>query len=148
MEHSLADIRASGNSSNFAFPTVVLAQQYVTVGRNHDCVRLIDDLLVECESANNLWYIAEAHRVRGDGWRALSDENAEAAYQRALAIGREQHAKSFELRAATSLARLWQSRGKIVEAHDLLLPVYGWFTEGFDTHDLKEAKALLDQLAL
>ena len=72
---------------------------------------------------------------------------AQACFDRALAVGRAQQAKSWELRAATSLARLWRDQGKRAEAHDLLAPVYGWFTEGFDTLDLKEAKVLLDALA-
>jgi predicted ATPase len=72
---------------------------------------------------------------------------AEEYFERALAVAREQQAKSWELRAAMSIARLWRDQGKRDEAGDLLAPVYGWFTEGFDTLDLKEAKALLDQLA-
>ena len=72
---------------------------------------------------------------------------AEAYFERALAVARQQQAKSWELRAATSLARLWRDQGKREEARDLLAPVYGWFTEGFDTRDLKEAEALLSTLA-
>jgi predicted ATPase len=72
---------------------------------------------------------------------------SEAYFERALAVAREQRAKSWELRAATSLARLWRDQGKRTQAHDLLAPVYDWFTEGFDTLDLKEAKALLNELA-
>jgi predicted ATPase len=71
---------------------------------------------------------------------------AEAHFERALAVARAQQAKSWELRAATSLARLWRDQGKRNEARELLAPVYGWFTEGFDTRDLKEANTLLDQL--
>ena len=71
---------------------------------------------------------------------------AEGHFQRALQIARAQQTRSFELRAATSLARLWRDQGKSQEAHDLLVPVYSWFTEGFDTLDLKEAKALLEEL--
>jgi predicted ATPase len=71
---------------------------------------------------------------------------AEACFHRALALARRQQAKSWELRAATSLSRLWQRRGKRDEARDLLAPIYGWFTEGFDTADLREAKALLEAL--
>jgi predicted ATPase len=71
---------------------------------------------------------------------------AEACFQQALDVARQQQAKSFELRAATSLTRLWQSQGKRQEAYDLLAPVYHWFTEGFDTADLQDAKALLDEL--
>ena len=71
---------------------------------------------------------------------------AEAYFGRALAVARAQQAKSWELRAAMSMARLWRDQSKRDKAHDLLAPVYGWFTEGFDTFDLKEAKALLDEL--
>src|SRR5499426_981760 len=73
-------------------------------------------------------------------------EEAEACFQQARAIARQQQAKSLELRAAMSLSRLWQQQGKRAEAHALLAPVYGWFTEGFDTADLQEAKVLLDEL--
>ena len=73
-------------------------------------------------------------------------EEAEAAFQKALNVARQHEAKSFELRAATSLARLWQRHGKTTEAHELLTPVYNWFAEGFDTADLKDAKALLAEL--
>jgi predicted ATPase len=74
-------------------------------------------------------------------------QDAELRFIRSLSIAREQHAKSWELRTATSLARLWYDQGRRIEARDLLAPIYGWFTEGFDTLDLKEAKALLDALA-
>ena len=77
---------------------------------------------------------------------AANQAEAETCFQHALEMARTQQAKSFELRAATSLARLWQQQGERQEAHDLLAPVYGWFTEGFDTADLQEAKALLDEL--
>ena len=72
---------------------------------------------------------------------------AEAYFERALAVDRQQQAKSWELRAAMSMARLWRDQGKVQQGRGLLAPVYGWFTEGFDTRDLKEAKALLDELA-
>ena len=74
-------------------------------------------------------------------------QKREAYFERALAVAREQQAKSWELRAAMSMARLWRDQGKRDEARELLAPVYGWFTEGFDTLDLKQAKALLDELA-
>ena len=72
---------------------------------------------------------------------------AEVEFTRALTVSRQQQAKSWELRAATSLARLWRDQGKVQQARELLAPVHGWFTEGFDTRDLKEAKALLEELA-
>ena len=89
-----------------------------------------------------------------NGWESAGldgslpgQDDAERSFGAALSIAREQGTKGFELRAATSLARLWRDQGKGAEAHALLAPVYGWFTEGFDTLDLKEAKALLEQLA-
>ena len=93
------------------------------------------------------WYEAEIHRIKGVLLLPVPDApQAEACFQRALAVARRQQAKSWELRAAMSLSRLWQHQGKHAEAYDLLAPIYGWFTEGFDTADLQEAKALLDEL--
>ena len=87
------------------------------------------------------------HCCRGDIFRELDDpERARHAYEAGIAVARKQEAKFWELRAAMSMARLWRDQGKRDEARDLLAPVYGWFTEGFDTLDLKEAKALLDEL--
>jgi predicted ATPase len=92
---------------------------------------------------------AELHRLRGEllGWLASPDwAGIEVCYRKALAIASEQGTRGFELRAAVSLARLLSDQGRRSEAHDLLAPVYGWFTEGCDTRDLKQAKALLDEL--
>jgi predicted ATPase len=101
------------------------------------------------ETTKEKWCEAEVHRVAGE-IALLSQEpdtaKAEAYFERALAVARQQQAKSWELRAAMSMARLWRDQGKRGEARELLAPVYGWFTEGFDTRDLKEAKALLDAL--
>jgi len=94
------------------------------------------------------WYDAEVHRLRGKLLRVTGDStNAEVSFRRAIMIGQEQSAKLFELRAATSLAHLWRDQDKWTEARDLLAPIYGWFTEGFDTPVLQDAKALLDELA-
>ena len=94
--------------------------------------------------------MADIHRTAGE-IALMSPEpdaaKAQAHYQRALAIAHAQPAKSFELRAAIRMARLWRDQGKRIEARELLAPVYGWFIEGFDTLDLKQAKALLDELA-
>jgi predicted ATPase len=99
------------------------------------------------ESDQRRWE-AELHRLEGIALAGLNRlEEGQRALEEALRIARRQQAKSYELRAATSLARLWGEQGRRAEARDLLAPVYGWFTEGFDTADLKEAKALLDQLA-
>jgi predicted ATPase len=102
------------------------------------------------ENTNERWAEAEIYRLAGEIHRLSQRhelENAEAEFARSIAISRRQQAKSWELRAATSLARLWRSQGREREARELLAPVYGWFTEGFDTRDLKEAKALLEELA-
>jgi predicted ATPase len=96
------------------------------------------------------WIEAELHRLRGKLQLALPEPDqseAEACFHRALAVAHEQQAKLWGLRAATSLARLWRHQRRRNEAHDLLAPIYGWFTEGFDTADLKDSKALLDALA-
>ncbi len=101
------------------------------------------------ETTKEKWGEAEIHRTAGE-IALMSPEpdaaKAQAHFERAIAIARAQQAKSWELRAATSLARLWRDHGKRQQARDLLAPIYYWFTEGFDTPDLKEAKALLDEL--
>ena len=101
------------------------------------------------ETAKERWCEAEVNRIAG-GIALLSPEpdaaRAEEYFERALAVVRAQQAKSWELRAAMSMARLWRDQGRRDEARDLLAPLYGWFTEGFDTRDLKEAKVLLDEL--
>ena len=97
-----------------------------------------------------VYYEAELHRLDGELRLRLDtadEQRAEASFRRALEIARQQQAKSWELRGATSLARLWGEQGRRAEARDLLAPVYGWFTEGFDTADLREAAALLSELA-
>src|SRR5262249_5367331 len=102
------------------------------------------------DTTGERWYEPELYRLKGALLLQQNSDHqveAESSFHHALEIARNQQAKSFELRTATSLARLWQQQGKRQEAHDLLAPVYGWFTEGFDTPDLIEAKALLDELA-
>jgi predicted ATPase len=106
--------------------------------------------LAAVETTGERWWEAEVNRLAGE--IALKSPSPDAAkaqtyFERALAVARQQQAKSWELRAAMSLARLWRDQGKVREARELLAPVYGWFTEGFDTRDLKEAKALLEELA-
>ena len=97
------------------------------------------------------WFEAEVNRIAGEIALKSPEPDvakAEAYFERALEVARRQRAKSWELRAAMSMARLWREQGKVRQARELLAPVYGWFTEGFDTLDLKEAKVLLDELAL
>ena len=102
------------------------------------------------EITKEKWCEAEVNRIAGEialKSPAPDQQKQQAYFERALAVARQQQAKSWELRAAMSMARLWRDQGKRDEARELLAPVYGWFTEGFDTLDLKEAKALLDELA-
>jgi predicted ATPase len=113
-------------------------------------LRVLDDAFVMVNQHDERFCAAELHRVKGElflnaecGVRN-AEFNPEACFLKALSIARSQRAKSWELRAAMSLARLWQSQDKRREAYDLLAPVYEWFTEGFDTADLQEARALLD----
>jgi predicted ATPase len=95
------------------------------------------------ETTKETWFEAEVYRIAGEPDAA----KAEAYFERSISVAREQKAQSWELRASMSLARLWRNQGKVSEARELLASVYGWFTEGFETRDLLEAKALLDELA-
>jgi class 3 adenylate cyclase/predicted ATPase len=117
------------------------------LGQVDDAWRCIGEAATTAETTKERWYEAEINRIRGEialKLPQLGPSQAEAYFQRALTVARAQQAKSWELRAAMSMARLWRDQGKRDDARALLAPVYGWFTEGFDTHDLKEAKALLD----
>jgi predicted ATPase len=107
---------------------------------------LLNDALQIAERTGERWFAAELNRHKGQLLRQGHPEAAEELYRKALTIAEEQEAKLWELRAAASLARLRRDQGRRAEARDLLAPVYGWFTEGFDTADLKDAKALLDEL--
>jgi predicted ATPase len=122
---------------------------YAELHRFDEAWRCIDEAATAVETTKETWFEAEVHRIAGE-IGLLSGEpeaaKAEAYFERALAVARAQQAKSWELRVAMSMARLWRDRGKRDEARELLSPVYAWFTEGFDTLDLKEAKALLDAL--
>jgi predicted ATPase len=108
----------------------------------------LDEVEAILADESSEWYSAEPCRVRGALWdaRGASPDDVEAHYVQALDIARRQHAKSLELRAAMSLARLWQRNGRRQEAYALLAPVYNWFTEGFNTPDLQTARALLVEL--
>ena len=127
-----------------------LATSYANLGQFDDAWRCIGDAISTIEATKERWFEAETNRIAGE--IALKPPEpytakAEEYFERALQIARRQQAKSFELRAAMSLARLWRNQGKPQQARELLAPVYGWFTEGFETLDLKEAKALLEELA-
>ena len=127
-----------------------LGREYAEVGQFDDAWRCIGEALTAVETNRERWFEAEVHRISGEIALLSPDPDtakAQAYFERALAVARQQHAKSWELRAAMSMARLWRDQGERNEARNLLAPVYNWFTEGFNTRDLKEAKALLDTLA-
>ena len=123
---------------------------YAELGQPDDAQRCIDDAIEKVERSKEKWCEAEVHRIAGEiALKSLAPgtEKAERYFDHAIAVARQQQTKSWELRAATSMARLWRDQGKRGEARELLAPIYGWFTEGFDTLDLKEAKTLLDELS-
>jgi predicted ATPase len=126
-----------------------LAVAYAKINQFDEAWRCIDEAMRMTETKKERWCEPDIHQMAGEiALRSPVPDaaKAEAYFERALAVARSQQAKSWELRAAMSMARLWCDQGKPQEAHDLLAPVYGWFTEGFDTSDLKEAKALLAKL--
>src|SRR5262249_5557708 len=123
------------------------ASVYEITGQIEDALEQLDDGLQIIERTRERWFEAELHRHKGQlSLRRGNTEAAEEFYRKALDIAKEQHAKLWELRAATSLAQLTHNKPRHAEARDLLEPVYGWFTEGLDLPDLKDAKALLDAL--
>ena len=127
-----------------------LASAYAELGNFDDAWRCIGEASMAVDTTKEKWCEADVHRTSGEivlRWSERDTTTAQKYFERALDVARAQQAKSWELRAAMSLARLWRDQGKILEARELLAPVYGWFTEGFDTRDLKEAKALLAELA-
>ena len=125
-----------------------LANGLMRLGKLDEALAAIGEGLQRMKTHGERLWGSELHRV--NGLVLLHQDNLEesqAAFQAALRVARRQDAKSYELRAATSLARLWGEQGRRTEARELLAPAYGWFIEGFDTADLKEAKTLLDELA-
>jgi predicted ATPase len=129
---------------------VLLAEAYGHAGQAEEGLRLLAEAVGHVNSTGERKYAAEVYWLKGKLlWQqTLPDAvQAETCLHQALDIARHQQTKSWELRAATSLARLWQQQGKRAEARELLAPIYGWFTEGFDTADLQEAKAWLEALA-
>jgi predicted ATPase len=107
---------------------------------------LLVDALARVEKTDERWFVAELHRLKGEVVLRTTPADAGACFRKALHVAQEQGAKWWELRAATSLARLWAEQDRRQEAHDLLAPVYGWFTEGLDLAALREARALLDRV--
>jgi predicted ATPase len=147
----LAAWRSTGSTLWAPFCSANLATAYSQLGQFDDAWRCIGEAMTAVETTKAAWFEAEVNRIAGEIALKSPERdtaNAQKYFERAFAVARQQQAKSWELRAAMSMARLWRDQGKRDEARELLTPVYGWFTEGFDTRDLKEAKALLDELAI
>jgi class 3 adenylate cyclase/tetratricopeptide (TPR) repeat protein len=144
------DVRSAGTTLGSPSTKISLAIAHARLGQFDLARERVREGLDHIERTRETMLEAEVYRVAGEIALLTPDHDttdAELSFERALKIARAQQARSLELRAATSLARLWREQGKLAQAHDLLAPVYGWFTEGFDTLDLKEAKALLEELA-
>jgi predicted ATPase len=143
----LAGRTASGSIYHQTFFLGLLGDRCGRVGELDEAHGLLGAAIAIASDIGERWFEAELHRLKGEFLLALSEPDrpeAEACLQRALAIARAQGARTWELRAASSLARLWWDQGRQVEAHDLLAPICDWFTEGFDVPELVEAKRLID----
>ena len=148
MHQGLAAWQAIGTPHVRVWLLSLLAEGYGQVGRVEEGLAALAEALTIMDTTGGRREEAELYRLKGELlWQAgTGPEEAEAWLHQALDVARRQQAKSLELRAALSLSRLWQQHGKREEARELLAPIYGWFTEGFDTVDLQEAKALLEEL--
>jgi predicted ATPase len=141
--------RATGAELEGPIWAAMLADALLRHGRAQEALTILADALTKASTTGVCLHLAELYRLHGAALvrSGASPEEAQASFQRAIDVAHEQRAKSLELRTAMSLARLWRDQSKVQEARELLAPVYGWFTEGFDTRDLKEAKAFLEELA-
>jgi predicted ATPase len=141
--------QASGTIFHSSYFLGLLAQAHARAGERAEALRLVSEALSFAESRSERWYEPELRRLRGEYLlheEATQARDAEASFEEALSLARAQGAKAWELRSAVSLAGLWAQQGERQKGYDLLAPVYGWFTEGFETVDLTQAKALLDEL--
>ena len=149
MRSALTELERTGAKLGRAMRLGCLAAAHMSLGQFDVGLGLLDEAIRTAEQTQEREYEAELHRLRADVLLASGKRReAETELQRALTVARGQEARFWELRAATSLARLWLDRGRYLEARDLLSPIYGWFSEGFELHDLKQAKSLLDELML
>jgi predicted ATPase len=150
MRQGLAARQATAAMGRRSAWLALLAEAYGGSGQAEAGLRLLAEAMVVMDQTGARSDEPELYRIKGELLRrqAVPDESqAEACFQQALAVARRQQAKSWELRAAMSLSRMWQQRGRGAEARQLLAEIYGWFTEAFDTADLQEAKALLEALS-
>lgn len=150
IQQGVGALRATGAALWYPNFLAMLAEAYGKEGRAEEALDVLDEALSIVGKTEERYYEAELHRLKGELFLQQSDSDtlqAETCFQKALAVARGQQAKSWELRGAMSLSNLWQAQGKTEEARSLLSDIYGWFTEGFDTADLKDAKALLEKLS-
>ena len=141
--------RSTGSTQFLPFALSFLATAHAKLGQLEDAWHSIGEALAAIQTTKENWHEPEVNRIAGEvalKSPQLNGATAEGYFERALAVARQQQAKSWELRAAMSMARLWRDQGKRQQAHELLAPIYGWFTQGFNTRDLIEAKALLGEL--
>jgi predicted ATPase len=148
IREGLASYRATGAALECLYFVALLAEVLAQRGQIEEELTVLAEMLSAVDTQRLRFQEAELHRLTGEllQSRAHPTEEVEACFRQALELTRKQQAKSLELRAAISLARLWQCQGKHEAAYDLLAPIYGWFPEGFDTADLQEAKTLLEEL--
>jgi predicted ATPase/class 3 adenylate cyclase len=150
MREGLAALQATGTDIQRAYSLGLLANAYRQVGRISEGLATLDEALTAVDKTGGRWGEAELHRLKGELLMQQAGSNAqqvEICFQQALAVARRQQAKSLELRAAMSLCRLWQKKGKQQQARELLAEIYGWFTEGFNSPDLCQARVLLEGLS-
>jgi predicted ATPase len=149
LRQSLSAIRATGATLGQSWFLGLFVESCEHVGQIEEGLHAIDEALACVDRTGERLWEAELHRLKGEllsQHKTVPVAEAETCFQQALTVARGQGAKWWELRTAVSLSRLWQRQGKYAEARQLLAEVYGWFTEGFDTADLQEARALLDAL--
>ena len=147
---SIAACRSMGSLVYLPVYLSALAKAHAELAQLDEACGYMGEAMTLIETRRIRWWEADVNRVAGEiAFKSPKPDlaKAEQYFERALAIACQQQAKSWELRAAMSMARLWRDQGKVQQARELLAPVYGWFTEGFETRDLKEAKTLLEQLA-
>jgi predicted ATPase len=163
IRQGLAAYQATGAGVGVPYFLIQLAEAYGKVGQVEEGLALLDEALTAVDKTGERWWEAELYRIKGElllnaECRMQNAElihpssfsvhhSAEECFHKALEVARRQQARSLELRAAMSLSRLWQKQSKKEEARQMLAEIYGWFTEGFDTADLKEAKKLLEELS-
>jgi predicted ATPase len=147
LQDGLSTMRATGAVVSTPLFVTMISDTCNRLGWSAESANWLSEAMEIVDATGERMVETEVHRVGGDRLAAAGDlTDAQQLYEQAIRVAQRQSAKIYELRAATSLARLWRDQGRRTEAHDLLAPIYGWFTEGFDTPVLKEAKALLDEL--